>query len=128
MFAITLDQVKAIGAVISGAFFSFSVASAWLVKAMTKKIIIVVVFALLGLGAWTQRAAAQSCVSDARANALKGDTTCTFFGFDVTIPTAAGEGWYPDPTGRFENRYWDGQEWTEHVARGGEETTDPPNR
>ncbi|NBW91915.1 MAG: DUF2510 domain-containing protein, partial [Actinobacteria bacterium] len=23
-------------------------------------------------------------------------------------------------------RYWDGSEWTEHVARGGQQFTDPP--
>lgn len=26
-------------------------------------------------------------------------------------------GWYPDPSGRFEVRYWNGQSWTEHTAR-----------
>jgi len=25
-------------------------------------------------------------------------------------------GWYPDPAGRHEHRYWDGARWTEHVA------------
>jgi hypothetical protein len=24
--------------------------------------------------------------------------------------------WYPDPTGRFAQRYWDGSGWTDHVA------------
>jgi hypothetical protein len=33
-------------------------------------------------------------------------------------------GWYADPTGRFEHRYWDGGAWTEHVARQGRATTD----
>jgi hypothetical protein len=35
-------------------------------------------------------------------------------------------GWYPDPSGRYEMRYWDGVAWTEHVARGGQQYTDPP--
>jgi hypothetical protein len=35
-------------------------------------------------------------------------------------------GWYSDPSGRFELRYWDGGQWTEHVARGGAQYTDPP--
>jgi len=34
--------------------------------------------------------------------------------------------WYADPAGRFELRYWDGSEWTEHVARGGQQFVDPP--
>lgn len=33
--------------------------------------------------------------------------------------------WYPDPTGRFEVRYWDGAQWTEHVHANGIQTTDP---
>jgi len=35
-------------------------------------------------------------------------------------------GWYHDPSGRYELRYWDGSQWTEHVARGGQQFTDPP--
>jgi hypothetical protein len=42
----------------------------------------------------------------------------------VTTPA----GWYPDPSGRFELRYWDGNQWTEHVARAGQQFTDPPVR
>ncbi len=33
--------------------------------------------------------------------------------------------WHPDPTGRFDLRYWDGALWTEHVTRGGTQDTDP---
>ena len=40
--------------------------------------------------------------------------------------TAAPAAWYPDPSKRFELRYWDGTEWTEHVARGGQQFTDQP--
>ncbi len=40
----------------------------------------------------------------------------------ATVPA----GWYADPSGRFELRYWDGSQWTEHVARGGQQYTDPP--
>lgn len=34
--------------------------------------------------------------------------------------------WYPDPFGRHEMRYWDGAQWTEHVASHGKQRTDPP--
>ena len=48
----------------------------------------------------------------------------------VSAPPATSTGapaaWYADPSGRFELRYWDGKEWTEHVARGGQQFTDPP--
>ena len=39
---------------------------------------------------------------------------------------AAPAAWYPDPSKRFELRYWDGAEWTEHVARSGQQFTDQP--
>mgnify|MGYP001821256021 CR=1 FL=1 len=39
---------------------------------------------------------------------------------------AVPAGWYADPSGRFELRYWDGAAWTEHVSRAGQQFTDPP--
>jgi hypothetical protein len=44
----------------------------------------------------------------------------------ATSSTAAPAAWYADPSKRFELRYWDGAEWTEHVARGGQQFTDQP--
>ena len=38
-------------------------------------------------------------------------------------PTPAG--WFPDPAGRFDHRWWDGARWTETVSRGGSTMTDP---
>jgi len=35
-------------------------------------------------------------------------------------------GWYPDPFGRHETRWWDGAQWTEHVASHGRQAVDPP--
>jgi hypothetical protein len=32
--------------------------------------------------------------------------------------------WHPDPTGRADQRYWDGQAWTGHVVRGGQQVWD----
>jgi len=40
--------------------------------------------------------------------------------------SAIPAGWFPDPSTRFEMRYWDGTAWTEHVARQGQQFTDPP--
>ncbi len=34
--------------------------------------------------------------------------------------------WYPDPYGRFELRWYDGAQWTEHVSNGGSRQVDPP--
>lgn len=41
---------------------------------------------------------------------------------ESTVPA----GWYSDPSGRYELRYWDGSAWTEHVSRAGQQYTDPP--
>jgi hypothetical protein len=40
--------------------------------------------------------------------------------------SAAPAGWYADPSSRYELRYWDGSQWTEHVSRAGQQFTDPP--
>lgn len=42
---------------------------------------------------------------------------------DVSTPLPEAA-WYPDPSGRHELRYWDGQGWTEHVASGGRQSVD----
>ena len=34
-------------------------------------------------------------------------------------------GWHPDPLGRFEYRYWDGNVWTDWVSRSGQMSIDP---
>ena len=34
--------------------------------------------------------------------------------------------WAPDPLGRHQYRYWDGTQWTEHVADNGMNSVDPP--
>ena len=35
-------------------------------------------------------------------------------------------GWYPDPIGKHEHRYFDGTQWTEHVSSHGKQSVDPP--
>lgn len=42
--------------------------------------------------------------------------------------TGIAPGWLIDPSGRHEQRYWSGSEWTEHVRDGGVPSTDPPPR
>ncbi|WJM14651.1 DUF4041 domain-containing protein [Microbacterium arborescens] len=39
---------------------------------------------------------------------------------DLTTPPPAS--WYPDPSGKFESRYWDGAAWTDHVVIEGVQT------
>lgn len=37
-------------------------------------------------------------------------------------------GWYTDPSGQFEQRYWNGGVWTEHVFAGGQQSVAPVAR
>jgi hypothetical protein len=40
------------------------------------------------------------------------------------MPQNTPAGWLPDPTANHELRYWDGAQWTDHVATGGVQSED----
>ena len=42
-------------------------------------------------------------------------------------PDDVAKGWRSDPSGRGEQRFWDGFRWTEHVTTAGVQSTDFPN-
>jgi len=42
------------------------------------------------------------------------------------VGDAAPSGWYPDPAGRHEQRYWHEGRWTQHVANSGRRSSDAP--
>jgi hypothetical protein len=65
----------------------------------------------------TEPAAGAADVAAAAESAAAQQTAA-----ESTVPA----GWYADPSGRFELRYWDGAAWTEHVSRAGQQYTDPP--
>ena len=45
----------------------------------------------------------------------------------VQTPAALSGGeWRRDPYGRYEQRFWNGTAWTDHVSTGGRQATDPP--
>lgn len=71
----------------------------------------------------TQNTSSSSTAQSQVASPVTAHVTVT----ETTSPSAAAPAaWYADPSNRFELRYWDGSEWTEHVARGGQQFTDPP--
>jgi hypothetical protein len=43
----------------------------------------------------------------------------------VSEAASGGAGWHPDPAGRHQLRYWDGQTWTANVSDNGQQSTDP---
>jgi hypothetical protein len=90
-------------------------------------IVFVAVFGtLLSIVAWSPRPGrqrGQAAVSDYEAG--PGYPPASEF---VAVPKppkrTALTAWLPDPTGRNELRYFDGSEWTGHVANGGVISTD----
>jgi putative membrane protein len=54
-------------------------------------------------------------------SARQGDRTAA----PVAGSDAAPSGWYPDPAGRHERRYWHEGRWTEHVSNRGRRSADP---
>jgi DNA-directed RNA polymerase subunit RPC12/RpoP len=59
----------------------------------------------------------------AEANRCPACGSSDFVQADPSAPSPAA--WHPDPTGRRQQRYWDGARWTEHVSDDGVQTTDP---
>jgi hypothetical protein len=41
-------------------------------------------------------------------------------------PPGTPTGWFRDPSGRYDDRYWDGERWTEWTRNGNDYLTDPP--
>jgi len=66
---------------------------------------------------WGMQSEASTSAESAAASTSASSTSSS---------AAAPAGWYADPSGRFELRYWNGEKWTEHVSRAGQQSTDPP--
>ena len=94
MLALTLDQAKTIAVVVAVALVVLALVSAWIMKTIAQKVALVVILGLLALVVWTQRASLDECAdkvrAEARADVGRVDTTCSFFGRDVTISTGRG--------------------------------------
>lgn len=78
---------------------------------------------MTGVAAGSSTMNVSTSVANTTAVATTGSVAgATPAGVQPTVPAA----WYADPSGRYELRYWNGKEWTEHVARAGQQFTDPP--
>jgi hypothetical protein len=91
MIALSVDSAKNIAIGAAGVFVVFSLLSAWVIKNIVGKIIMIVLMVGLALGAWTQRNSLQDCATKAKAAAQTGNTaaldgvTCKFFGTQVKL-------------------------------------------
>lgn len=72
--------------------------------------------------AFLRRATSTTSTTDTVATAATSTATSINASSSPSVPA----GWYADPSSRYELRYWNGTEWTEHVARSGQQFTDPP--
>ncbi len=86
MLALTLSSAKNIAILIVGVLIVAAIISAKLVASVTKKAILLLVFAALALGVFTQRQALQSCADKVKSGVSSStEATCNFFGTDVHI-------------------------------------------
>ncbi|MET0145526.1 MAG: hypothetical protein ABW122_15900 [Ilumatobacteraceae bacterium] len=88
MVALTFENARDWAvAVVAGAVV-LAVLMAWLIKAIAAKLLTVAVLAVLVGLVWTQRSSVQDCADRVRTTLAAGavdDTTCTFFGREVTV-------------------------------------------
>lgn len=90
VIAVTLEQARTAALVVAGVLGVLAVGSAWLMKTVVQKVVVVVLLAGAAVLVWSQRAALQDCADEVRTETLDDDgvePTCTFFGRDVTVPT-----------------------------------------
>ena len=89
MIALSLDSAKNIAIVVAVVFVAFAVISAWVIKNVVTKLIMILLLAGLALGVWTQRSSLQDCADQAKAKAEALDTSgvsCHLFGTEVKVP------------------------------------------
>lgn len=89
VFGFDLDTAKNSSLYTVAVAVLLALAAVWLVKqVVTKVLTVAVLLAIAGL-VWSQRAELTDCADDVRATIAAGafdETTCNFFGQDVTIP------------------------------------------
>jgi hypothetical protein len=78
------------------------------------------------MGSSTYEPSATPTYEPAASSTPAASTPAASYTPDPAPAPAVPAGWYADPAGRFELRYWDGSTWTEHVSRAGQQFTDPP--
>ena len=116
MIALSLDEARNIALVAATAFAIAAIVAIWVMKTIVQKVLVAVLLVMLAFAAWSQRESLQECAEQVQANVTAdianattsptttlgtttagntptaadgttiSETTCTFFGVDVTIP------------------------------------------
>ena len=93
MFGLSLETAKTAAIAIAGGFVLISILSAWLIKTVVTKVIVIVVMLGLAAAVYSQRASLQDCADREKAKIEAGDksgVSCTFFGKTVKVPGLDG--------------------------------------
>lgn len=88
MLALTFETARNTGLAILAGAVVVAVVIAWVVKAIVSKVIGLVLLAGVAVAVWSQRESLQDCADRVGTRLSAGavdDTTCTFFGRDVTV-------------------------------------------
>ncbi len=88
MLGITLETARNVAVAVAVGLLAVAVLSAWVIKRIVSKVLAAGVLAALALVVWSQRSSLDDCadqVEDRLRSGAVDDTTCTFFGRDVTI-------------------------------------------
>jgi hypothetical protein len=95
MIALSVASAKNIAIGAAGVFVVFSLLSAWIIKNIVGKVIMIVLTVGLALGAWTQRGNLQDCANNAEVAAQKAAAAgksdgltqipCKLMGFTVKL-------------------------------------------
>lgn len=89
LLAVDVDTITTVAVVAVVVVVVAMVAVGLLVASITRKVIVIAVLAVLGVALWTQRASLQDCADRVKEAALQpggtGPTSCTFFGFEVSV-------------------------------------------
>ncbi|MGH9081251.1 MAG: DUF2510 domain-containing protein [Acidimicrobiales bacterium] len=67
-----------------------------------------------------------SSFTSSRPGPPTGSTATSVSPSGPSAGSGLSPGWFRDPTGRHEQRYWSGTDWTDHVVDDGVPGTDPP--
>jgi len=88
-FALDTNDAKTIGTIVVIVFIALGVLSAWLMKTIVQKVVLVVILGGLAVFVYSQRTSLDQCVDDitmAISDADRQSATCSFVGFDVELP------------------------------------------
>jgi hypothetical protein len=94
VFALDLETVRNVALLVVVVVVVVALVGAFIVKAIVGKIVSIVLFGGLAVLVWSQRQSLQDCADRVGGTLAAGavdDTTCTFFGRDVTVSSPLGD-------------------------------------